>query len=200
MQKLEAENIQLSEKKKDLEGQNEKLAEGLRERDSELKDMQDKLAEEMQNSADLRHKIKNKKKEIQKLRQERVVKKTPRKNRAANPPTLLPSDIIEDYDFNENPISKASRKTKSTTSCKSVASAEDVERKAKRRDSLLKEKEQTLKNNKQQDNKNKTRGRKRTNKQEEEVNNGIVVTHSSGYEGRRQTLLPCESCPRCTLC
>ncbi|CAK8688327.1 unnamed protein product [Clavelina lepadiformis] len=130
LQKLEAENIQLSEKKKDLEGQNEKLADALRERDSELKDMQDKLAEEMQNSADLRHKIKNKDKEIQKLRQERVVKKTPRKNRAANPPyTLLPSDIIEDYDFNENPISKATRKAKPTTSCKSVASAEDVERK-----------------------------------------------------------------------
>ncbi|CAK8688236.1 unnamed protein product [Clavelina lepadiformis] len=34
-----------------------------------------------------------------------------------------------DYDFNENPISKATRKTKPTTSCKSVASAEDVERK-----------------------------------------------------------------------
>ena len=66
---MEAENIQLPEKKKDLEGQNEKLAEALRERDSELKDMQDKLAEEMQNS-DLRHKIKNKDKEIQKVRQE----------------------------------------------------------------------------------------------------------------------------------
>ncbi|CAK8688222.1 unnamed protein product [Clavelina lepadiformis] len=66
--KLEAENIQLSEKKKDLEGQNEKLAEALRERDSELKDMQDKLAEEMQNSADLRHKIKNKDKELLKIK------------------------------------------------------------------------------------------------------------------------------------
>ena len=67
---MEAENIQLPEKKKDLEGQNEKLAEAIRERDSELKHMEDKLGEEMQNSTDLCHKIKNKDKEIQKLRQE----------------------------------------------------------------------------------------------------------------------------------
>ncbi|CAK8688223.1 unnamed protein product [Clavelina lepadiformis] len=59
---------------------------------------------------------------------QRVVKKAPRKNKAANPPTLLPSDIIEDYDFNENSISKATRKTKPTTSCKSVTSAEDAEK------------------------------------------------------------------------
>ncbi|CAK8688389.1 unnamed protein product [Clavelina lepadiformis] len=96
---------------------------------------------------------------------QRVVKKAPRKNKAANPPTLLPSDIIEDYDFNENSISKATRKTKPTTSCKSLCFTSY----AKPRDFLLKEKERTLKN-KQQDNKNKTRGRKRTNKQEKEVN------------------------------
>ncbi|XP_076817054.1 uncharacterized protein LOC143462694 isoform X3 [Clavelina lepadiformis] len=125
---------------------------------------------------------------------------TRRKRKTANrPATPLPSDIIEDKELNEAPIMKATRrKTKRTISSTSVASAKDVETKDKPRDSLREAKDQTLANevlddsalmratgNSQRFPKSemeidvtpqlkKTRGRKRTNKQKEEVKNATL--------------------------